>query len=97
MLLSPNGILLHSSNCSNAENCRCTPHLFICNLSQNSCLTKLKAGKLQKFAIANENWVKQLPTELQNMSFGSLSLMRPIQSYGRVTTFQGTTESGGSS
>ena len=73
------------------------PHLFICNLSQNSCLRKLKAGKLQKFAIANENWVKQLPTELQNMSFGSLSLMRPIQSHGRVTKFQGTTESGGSS
>nr|CAH0112404.1 unnamed protein product [Daphnia galeata] len=31
------------------------------------------------------------------MSFGSLSLMKPIQSYGRVTTFQGTTGPGGSS
>lgn len=57
----------------------------------------MKAGKLPKFAIANGNWVGQLPTELQNMSFGSLSLMRPIQSYGRLKTFQGTTGPGGSS
>jgi len=97
VLLSPNGILIHSSNCSNAKNCRCTPHLYICDISRNSCLPKLKAGKLPKFSIANGNWVGQLPTELQNMSFGSLSLMRPIQSYGRVTTFQGTTGPGGSS
>ena len=97
VLLSPNGILIHSSNCSNAKNCKCTPHLYICDISRNSCLLKLKAGKLPKFSIANGNWVGQLPTELQNMSFGSLSLMRPIQSYGRVTTFQGTTGPGGSS
>jgi hypothetical protein len=53
---------------------------------------------LLKFAIANGKSVGQLPVELQNIwSFGSLSLMRPVQSYGRVTTFQGTTGPGGSS
>ncbi len=97
VLLAPNGVLLHTSTFNNEEQCRCTPHLYICYQSRNSCFPKLKAGKLPKFAIANGNWVGQLQVELQNMSFGSLSLMRPVQSYRRVTTFQGTTEPGGSS
>jgi hypothetical protein len=73
------------------------PNLYTCDQSRNSCLPKLKAGKLPKFFIANGNWVGQLPRELQSMSFGSLSLMRPVKSYGRVTTFQGTSGPGGSS
>jgi hypothetical protein len=97
VLLASNGVLLHTSTCKNKDLCRCTPALYICDQSRNSCLPKLKSGKLPKFAIANGNWVGQLPAELQNMTFGSLSLMRPVQSYGRVTTFQGTTGPGGSS
>ena len=47
---------------------------------QNMCVST-------KFAIAQGNWIGQLPEELHNMTYGSRSLIRPMQSFGRLTAF----------
>lgn len=47
----------------------------------------MRRGKIPKFAIANGNYVGQLPSELHNLSVASRSLLRPVQSYGRLAAF----------
>ncbi len=96
VLLSPNGVVRHMTRCASPENCRCIPKMYFCDQNHSSCLSRLKRGKLPKFSIANGNWVGELPPDLRKMSYGSLSLMRPVQSYGRIANFSGTSGPGGS-
>ena len=98
VLLSPDGVLQHSLNCKNDGNCSCVPHLYICDhTGMRSCFKQLKKGKLPKFSIANGNYVGQLPPEISNLSYGSRSIMRPIQTFGRIVAFSGNTGPAGSS
>ena len=62
-----------------------------------TCFNTLKQGRLPKFSIAYGNWVGQLPPEFSDLSFGSRSIMRPIQTFGRIVFFTGNTGTGGSS
>ncbi|KZS05303.1 Uncharacterized protein APZ42_031547 [Daphnia magna] len=72
--------------------------IYICDESTiPSCFKTLKREKLPKLAIANGNWVGQLPADLRKMSFGTRSLMRSVQTFVRITAFTGTIGPGGSS
>ena len=98
VLLSPGGVLTHKLQCQDAERCSCVPHLYICDhTGMRTCFNTLKQGRLPKFSIANGNWVGQLPPELSDLSFGSRSIMRPVQAFGRIVSFTGNTGPGGSS
>jgi hypothetical protein len=59
-------------------------------------MQRLQIWKIPKFSIAIGNWVGELPPDLRKMSYGSLSLKRPVQSYGRIANFSGTSGPGGS-
>jgi hypothetical protein len=72
-----------------------TNGLRICH--QAGCVAALKRGVIPKFSIANGNWIGQLPSPLRSMSYGTRCLLRPIQSFGRITTFtSGKCPTGGS-
>ena len=67
ILLSPRGLHLHRRNCDK-NSCDCVPHLRIC---KKQCYSKLERGNLPKYAIANGNWIGQLPPDLRKMTFGT--------------------------
>lgn len=94
-MLSPNGVVRHITSCVDKGNCKCTHKMYFCDKTRHSCLQRLKSGKLPKFSIANGNWIWELPPEMRKMSYGSLSLMRPVQSYGIIANFSGTSGPGG--
>lgn len=98
VLLSPDGVLTHLSNCTNDGICKCVPHLHICNhTGMRTCFANLKKGKLPKFSIANGNWVGHLPSDLSDLTYGSRSIMRPVQTFGRIVSFSGNSGPGGAS
>lgn len=86
LLLSPWGLQTsHENNCEgNSDSC-CPSKLFVCEA--NRCLQALKRGTIPKFAIAQGNYVGQLPTELKDLTIASRSLIRPVQSHGRLAAF----------
>jgi hypothetical protein len=86
----------HVQSCVASENCQCTPKMYFCNQTRSSCMQRLQIWKIPKFSIAIGNWVGELPPDLRKMSYGSLSLKRPVQSYGRIANFSGTSGPGGS-
>ncbi len=82
LLLSPRGdeICEEGSSSSAGDN---IAKMRICN----DCFKSLRKSSIPKFAIANGNWIGQLPTQLRNMTFGSRCLIRPVQSFGRMASF----------
>ena len=74
VLLSPRGVFRQDAETF----CEC--RLIFCQ----DCYRALKQKRLPKFAIANGNWFGQLPPNLQNMTYGTLALLRPIQTFGRL-------------
>ena len=93
VLLSPRGVSRHTASCQESQLCSCVSQLFICTSS--GCYQQLKTRKLPKYAIANGNWIGQLPSHLSNMSYGTRSLLRPMQHFGRMVTFTGNKGAGG--
>lgn len=89
LLLSPRGLLVHVDDCQQKSDCCCSPQLNICVAS--GCLQALRRGKCPKFAIAQGNWIGQLPPHLSNMAYGTLALLRPIQSFGRMVSYSSST------
>ena len=85
LLLSLRGLSMHVGDCQQKTDCCCSPQLNICVAS--GCLLALRRGKCLKFAIAQENWIGQLPPHLSNMAYGTLALLRPIQSFGRMVSY----------
>ena len=79
VLLSPRGVFRQDAETF----CEC--RLIFCQ----DCYRALKQKRLPKFAIANGNWFGQLPPNLQNMTYGTLALLRPIQTFGRLVEFHG--------
>jgi hypothetical protein len=71
--ISIRGLRLHRSHCEYQNSSCCTPQLYICT---TGCWTSILAGKNPKFAIAQGYWIGQLPPDLRNMTFGTLSLLR---------------------
>jgi len=61
----------------------------------SGCHQPLIKGKLPKIAIANGLWIGQLPPHLTNMTYGTRSLLRPLQHFGRMVTFSGNKSDGG--
>jgi hypothetical protein len=82
LLLSPRGIERNVKIGPMGSN---TIGLRICH--QAGCVSALKRGVIPKFSIANGNWIGQLPPSLRSMSYGTRCLLRPVQSFGRITTF----------
>ena len=66
--------------------------LFLTLVSEvgSGCLRALHNRKFPKFAIAQRNWISQLPSHLTNMRYGTLSLLRPIPSCGRMVSYSST-------
>jgi hypothetical protein len=85
-LLSPLGIC-HENWCATRTNdktaCNCSASLCICN----TCWRALKRKKKPRLSIANGNYVGQGPKACRDMSFGSRSCIRPIQQFGRMTSY----------
>ncbi len=79
ILLSPRGLIHHRQEDG------CKSRLIFCH----DCLRALNQKRLPKFAIANGNWCGQLPEDLRKLTYGTLSLLRPIQTFGRVVEFHG--------
>jgi hypothetical protein len=82
LLLSPRGI---ERNVQFGPSGSHSTGLRICH--QAGCVSALKRGVIPKFSIANGNWIGQLPISLRPMSYGTRCLLRPVQSFGRITTF----------
>ncbi len=82
LLLSPRGIKMPTCLCQVKEISCCIPLLYICESS--GCWQSLRRGTIPKFAIAQGNWIGQLPEELRSTTFGSRCLIRPVQSFGRL-------------
>ena len=82
LLLSPRGVEL---NVQVGPHSSCSAGLRICH--QAGCVSALKRNVIPKFSIANGNWIGQLPPSLRPMSYGTRCLLRPVQSFGRITTF----------
>ena len=78
ILLSPRGLICEGGNLNNSR-------LIICH----ECLCALQKKHLPKFAIANCNWFGQLPEDIRDMTYGTLSLLCPIQTFGRIVEFHG--------
>ncbi|EFX67084.1 hypothetical protein DAPPUDRAFT_115765 [Daphnia pulex] len=89
LLLSPRGLLMHVGDCQQKSDCCCSPQLNICVAS--GCLQALRREKCPKFAIAQGNWIGQLPPHLSNMAYGTLALLRPIKSFGRMVSYSSST------
>ena len=88
VLLSPRGLHFeHEQYCQTSmksEAC-CQVKLYICE--SNRCLQALRRGTIPKFAIAQGNYIGQLPTGLRDLSVASRALLRPVQSYGRLAAY----------
>jgi hypothetical protein len=54
---------------------------------RGSCLQALRRGKCPNFAKVQGYWIGQLLPHLSNMAFGTLTLLRPIQSFGRMISY----------
>lgn len=91
ILLSSGGIESHRRIC-NHENCKCAPHIRIC---KQKCFKSLKRKVIPKFSIANGNWFGQLTSHLNNMSYGTKSLLRPVNISGWLASFNSQTYAGG--
>ena len=88
LLISPRGVEIHRENCSiEIQNC-CECKLYIC--VTNGCLTALQKKRIPKFAIANGNYIGQLPEAIREMTFASRSLIRPVTSFGRMGSYSDT-------
>lgn len=84
ILLSPRGLQIFDHVPPAREtNSSVIVKICICT----GCLHPLRRGCIPKFAIANGNWIGQLPTQLRDMTFGSRCLLRPVQSFGRMACF----------
>lgn len=88
LLLSPRGIQVIPSDCGTPNESHNQPQLYVCNY--NGCLRTLRRRRIPKFSIANGNYIGQLPSQLQNLSYGSRCLLRPVHSFGRMATFYQT-------
>lgn len=102
ILLSPRGVVHHDDNCMSLntsdlsssrsiEMCSCVSKLRICTTgSHNNCFNSIFVSrKIPKFAIAQGNFIGYLPEKLDALSFGSRCLLRPVHSFGRLTSFYG--------
>ncbi len=85
ILLSPRGIKIPNCDCREVKNICCFSQLYICQ--QAGCLQALRRGRVPKFAIAQGNWIGQLPEELRDVTYGSRCLIRPVHSFGRLASF----------
>lgn len=63
---------------------------------EHGCYGSLKRGKLPKFAIVNGNYFGRMPEELRQMTHASLSLIRPVQSFGFLVSYYETKGNEGS-
>lgn len=85
IMLNINGIKkIYTKNENNEEE----ESIQICICSQFGCLGSLKRGRVPKFAIAQGNYIGQLPCHLRNMTHASLSLIRPVQSFGYLISYR---------
>ena len=62
LFLSPRGLKSHETSCADHSGCICIPRLFICQ--QFGCHQALSRRSLPKNAIANGNWIGNLPKEV---------------------------------
>ena len=85
LLLSPRGLKTPDCDCQLKQNLCCVYRFYICETP--GCFQSLRRGTIPKFAIAQGNWIGLLPKELQNMTYGSRCLIRPMQSFGRMAAF----------
>ena len=85
LLLSPRGLKTPDCDCQLKQNSCCVYRFYICD--KPGCFQSLRRGTIPKFAIAQGNWIGLLPKELQNMTYGSRCLIRPMQSFGRMAAF----------
>lgn len=92
LLLSPRGLELHRDDCTQPSDLCCVPKLHIC---KSGCIKSIRKGTTPNFAIAQGNWIGQLPLCLRNMTYGTLSLLRPIQSFGRMVSYSSSSGMGG--
>lgn len=60
----------------------------LCICSEHGCLPSLNRGNIPKFSTAQGNYFGQLPLHLRNMSQASLSLIRPVQSFGYLIAYK---------
>ena len=86
LLLSPRGVKRSQCNCVEKNQDCCTPLLNIC--LDPGCYQALSRGTIPKYAIAQGNWIGQLPEELRNMTYGSRSLIRPMHSFGCLAAYK---------
>lgn len=94
-LLSPRGIETHDSTCTSKANCSCTIKLRVCTKPKGCSDTIFINKRTPKLAIAQGNWIGHLPSHFNNMTYGTRSLLRPIQSFGRLTSYFGSKFAGG--
>ena len=85
ILLSPRGVKLSNCSCRVTKDVCCFSRLYVCHVA--GCLQALRRGKIPKFAIAQGNWVGQLPEQLRDITYGSRCLIRPVHSFGRLASF----------
>ena len=85
LLLSPRGMKTPNCECPLKNNSCCVYQLYICETT--GCFQALRKGKIPKYAVAQGNWIGQLPEDLRNMTYGTRCLIRPMQSFGRLAAF----------
>lgn len=88
LLLSPRGIVCRYEDCSVLQvshaHCTCLPRLAICQ----RCYRRLFQKKsLPALAIANGNWPGRLSSHIRDMSYGSRTLITPVQCHGMISCF----------
>lgn len=86
LLLNVDGIKSLKENYEGNDGEKETTKLCVC--TQFGCLGSLKRGNIPKFAIAQGNYFGRLPTHLRNMTHASLSLIRPVQSFGYLISYK---------
>lgn len=85
LLLSPRGLKTPNCECPLKKNSCCVYQFYICEIP--GCFQALRRGTTPKYAIAQGNWIGQLPEHLRNMTYGTRCLIRPMQSFGRLAAF----------
>ena len=92
-LLSPRGIESHDLLCTPLHPCNSPAKLRICHRKKDV-KTLFSEKRTPKFAIAQGNWIGQLPDNMNQMTYGTC-ILRPIQSFGRLTSYFGSKFAGG--
>lgn len=92
VMLSRRGIEFHDPTCTKRGSCCCTSVIRVCRRANApSCYKSIWVSRsIPKLSIANGNYIELLPESLRNLNYGTLCCVRPVQSFGRLTTFHGS-------